>query len=177
MRLWCHVHPQKRELTNFHIRNFRVDYTAVFDVSSNVTGNSQYCCCSSLCTVHPLQKGPVHSDLSKQLVWHVAPKKTIQLTCSLYLSRRPPRGLSPPVARDLIHILVGGECYHLCHTIWNATVAEMQTVERVQQAGRQAQRQFLYPEQGSQLSLCFWQQSQRQRGRCSELTLIFVLNN
>lgn len=74
MRLWCHVHPRKRELTNFHIRNFRVDYTAVFDMSSNVTGNSQYCRCSSLCTVHPLQKGPVRSDLSKQLVWHVAQK-------------------------------------------------------------------------------------------------------
>lgn len=55
------------------------DYTAVFDMSSNVTGNSQYCCCSSLCTVHPLQKGPVHSDLSKQLVWHVAPKKQSSL--------------------------------------------------------------------------------------------------
>lgn len=101
MLLWCQVYLQKCELTNFHIRNFRVVYTTMFGMSSNVIGNSQYCCCSSICTVLVLQKGPVCSDLSKQ---HCL-TKTIQITCSLYLSGTSPKERSS-VLRDPIHIQV-----------------------------------------------------------------------
>lgn len=82
-------------------------------MSSCVIGNSQYCCCSSVYIGPGLQKAPVCSDPSKQLVWHVARQKLSQLTGSTYLSGRPPRELSFSVVRHLTHIQVALVFYHL----------------------------------------------------------------
>lgn len=141
-----------------------------FGTSSRVTGNSQYCCCSSVCTGPGLPKAPVCSDPSKQLVWQAARQKPSQLTGSTCLSGRPPREPSFPVVRYLTHIQVA---LVFCHLKRNSgRNADCWEFSKPGDTHKGVCAQTAEPAES-----LVWQVSQWQRGRCSELTLIFVLNN
>lgn len=146
--LGCQVFLQRCELTDFHVRSFRVDYTTTFSKSSNVIGNSQYCSCSSACIALVPQKGSVCSDLSKKPARHVAQQKQS----------------SPPVAFTFLHgslkelsFLVVADPIHIQAALVSASTSVLPfamqqwqkcTVERVQQARWLAQKANSVPQRG-----------------------------